>query len=191
MNPPTIGHQKLVDKVRTYARTLKGDPFIYLSHTQEAAKDPLEYNDKIKFAKKAFGDIVVRTNATTLINVMKEIEAKGYENVVLVFGSDRLKAFEYIKKQNGKDYNFESIEIKSAGKRDPDATDSKNTDKKKVSSVEGMSASSMRALAAEEIMDDYTEGKKTYIGFRNGLPKLLQRDAEAVMKSVRKGMNLN
>ena len=51
MNPPTIGHEKLVNKVRAVARAHKGDPLIYLSHTHKLPKDPLEYNDKIKLAK--------------------------------------------------------------------------------------------------------------------------------------------
>ena len=47
----------------------------------------------------------------------------------------------------------------------------------------------MRALAAAEQLDDYTEGGSKYIGFRSGLPKMLQRDAENIMKQVRKGLN--
>ena len=189
MNPPTIGHEKLVNKVRAVARAHKGDPLIYLSHTHKLPKDPLEYRDKIKLAKKAFGNIVKITRANTIIKVLQELEKK-YDEVVLDVGSDRVSDLRnLINDYNGKDYTFDTIKVVSAGERDTDAVDVKETDKKKVRTVSGMSASAMRALAAAEQLDDYTEGGSKYIGFRSGLPKMLQRDAENIMKQVRKGLN--
>ena len=70
MNPPTIGHEKLVNKVRAVARVEKGDPLIYLSHTQNTSKDPIDYTNKVKFAKKAFGSIVKLSRANTIIKVI-------------------------------------------------------------------------------------------------------------------------
>ena len=74
MNPPTVGHEKLVNKVRTVARQEGGQPFIYLSHSQDAKKNPLIYLDKIKFVQKAFGKIAVRSKAKTVIQVLQELE---------------------------------------------------------------------------------------------------------------------
>ena len=173
MNPPTTGHQKLVDKVRTVARLEKGDPLIYLSHTfqdskdENGYKDPLDYNTKIKLAQKAFGKVVVRSDKRIIVDILKELESKGYTDIVMVVGSDRLKSMEFVKKVNGKDYNFNSIKLTSAGQRDPDAD-----------GVEGMSASKMRELAATNNLNQ----------FKDGLAKNLQRDAEKIMKDVQKGM---
>jgi len=188
MNPPTIGHEKLVNKVRAVARRQKGDPLIYLSHTQNKNKDPLDYSDKIKLAKKAFGNIVKMSRSNTIIKVMQELE-KSYKEVVMVVGSDRVRDFrDLINRYNGKDYTFDKIKIVSAGERDPDAVDDTETDKKKVKTVSGMSASAMRALASAGQLEDYTEDGSKYIGFRSGLPRTLQRDAENIMNKVRKGM---
>lgn len=168
MNPPTIGHEKLVNKVRAVARAHKGDPLIYLSHTHKFPKDPIEYIDKIKISKKAFGNIVKMSRANTIIKVLQELEKK-YNEVVLVVGSDRVTDFrELINKYNGKDYSFDTIDVVSAGERDPDADD-----------VSGMSASKMRAIAADGDL----------ASFKQGLPRILQRDAENIMKLVRKGLN--
>ena len=167
MNPPTIGHEKLVNKVRAVARLEKGDPLIYLSHTQKAPKDPIDYANKIKFAKKAFGSVVKMSRANTIIKVMQELEKK-YKEVVLVVGSDRVTDFkELLNKYNGKDYTFDTIKVVSAGERDPDAE-----------GVEGMSASKMRALAADDKEDE----------FKTGLPRNLQRDSSKVYNMVRKGI---
>lgn len=168
MNPPTVGHEKLVNKVRAVARAHKGDPLIYLSHTHKLPKDPLDYNNKIKLAKKAFGRIVKMSRANTIIKVLQELEKK-YDEVVLVVGSDRVSDFrELVNKYNGKDYTFDTIDVVSAGERDPDADD-----------VSGMSASKMRELATKEDLKE----------FKSGLPRNLQRDAENIMKMVRKGLN--
>ena len=173
MNPPTVGHEKLVNKVRTVARLEKGDPLIYLSHTHQdkkdknGFKDPLDYNTKIKYVQKAFGKVVIRSKNRIIVDILKELESKGYTDIVMVVGSDRVKSMEFIKKVNGKDYNFDSIKITSAGERDPDAD-----------GVEGMSASKMRELAANDDLEE----------FKKGLVKNLQRDAEKMMKDVQKGM---
>ena len=35
MNPPTIGHEKLVNKVKAIAKKHGGEPRLYLSHSQD------------------------------------------------------------------------------------------------------------------------------------------------------------
>ena len=45
VNPPTIGHARLFN---TTARASKGgDYYIFLSHTQDSKKNPLDYNTKV------------------------------------------------------------------------------------------------------------------------------------------------
>ena len=186
MNPPTIGHAKLVDKVQSVAKSEKADARVYLSHTQNSKKDPLSYKEKIRLAKKAFGAVMQESNSKTLIQILKELESDGYTDIVAVFGGDRIGEMEtLIKKYNGKDYNFDSIKVVSAGERDADSTDPSIKKKKKhVTKVSEMSASAMRELAKENQIDDYEEDGKKYIGFRKGLPKKLQGDAERIAKAV-------
>jgi len=170
MNPITVGHEKLVNKVTSVASSKGATPQVYLTRSQDPKKNPLDYNDKIAYAKKAFGNkIVAKSNARTIIEVMKELQNK-FGKVVLVVGSDRVNEFnKLLNKYNGKDYTFDSIEIVSAGDRDPDAND-----------VSGMSASKMRMLAAAGKPDE----------FKKGLPRKLQRDADRIYNDVRDGMKL-
>ena len=170
MNPITVGHEKLVKKVTSVASSKGATPQVYLTRSQDPKKNPLDYNDKIAYAKKAFGNkIVAKSNARTIIEVMKELQG-NYGKVVLVVGSDRVNEFNtLLNKYNGKDYTFDSIEIVSAGDRDPDAND-----------VSGMSASKMRMLAAAGKPDE----------FKKGLPRKLQRDADKIYNAVRNGMQL-
>ena len=148
MNPPTIGHEKLVNKLKSVASTENADARLYLSHTSKPGSDPLSYNDKIKFAQKAFG-IAYKSSAKQIFQIAKEFQGEGYTDVIMVVGSDRVKEFDtLLKKYNGKgDYDFDSIKVVSAGQRDPDAT-----------GVEGMSGTKLRNLAKDGDMKQFMSG---------------------------------
>ena len=148
MNPPTIGHEKLANKIKKVASKEKADARIYLSHTNKPGSDPLSYNDKIKFANKAFG-IAYKSNAKQIFQVVKELYKQGYTDVVMVVGSDRVKEFDSkLKQYNGKgDYDFDSIKVVSAGQRDPDAK-----------GVEGMSGTKLRNLAKDGDQKTFMKG---------------------------------
>jgi len=165
MNPPTIGHQKLVDKVSSVAKTAKAKDYVFLSHTQNNKKDPLNYDQKIAYAKKAFGNSVTKSRSKTIIQVMQELEKKGHAHIIMVVGSDRVTDFDtLLKKYNGKEYTFSSIQVVSAGERDPDAE-----------GASGMSASKMRAAAQAG-----DENK-----FKKGLPPKLRSSASKIFNDVR------
>ena len=170
MNPVTVGHEKLISKVISTARTKRATPFVYLSHTTDAKKNPLPYDQKLMFAQAAFGSrLVVKSRAKTIIDVAKELQ-RTFKTLILVVGSDRVKEFDtLLKKYNGKEFNFDNIEVISAGERDPDAE-----------GVAGMSASKMRKAAEDGDLDTFTKG----------LPRKLQRQAKSVYGAVRAGMGI-
>lgn len=169
MNPPTIGHEKLVQEVVKVARQEGGKPLVYLSHTYDSKKNPLPYDTKQRLVKRAFGSMVQKSNAKTIFDVMKELDKK-YAKVVLVVGSDRVDEFEtLLGKYNGKDYTFDSVQVVSAGERDPDDD-----------GVSGMSASKMRDLAVNNDIE----------GFKKGLPRKLQGLADWIVTNVRDGLKL-
>ena len=170
MNPITVGHEKLVNKIKSVAKQNSATPKVFISHSQDAKKNPLDYDDKIMLAKKAFGNsIIVKSKSKTIIQIMAELQSK-FSKVILVVGQDRIKDFEtLLNKYNGKDYEFDSIEVVSAGDRDPDAE-----------GVSGMSASKMRAAAF----------KGDLKSFKSGLPKKLEGDADDIYDMVRYGMKI-
>lgn len=176
MNPPTIGHAKLVDVVKSQG----GDPYIFLSQTQKPKTDPLSFQDKLRYAKFFFPEVTIgNPEVKTVIQALQKINSLGYENLIYVAGSDRTQSFEeLINKYNGKDYNFKSIKVVSAGQRDADAE-----------GAEGMSASKLKKLAAEGKLEDWTDetGKKQP-GFRSGVPK--PELADEMFAAVRQGMGI-
>jgi len=90
MNPITTGHEKLAKKIVDVARKENATPLLYLTHSQDAKKNPLSYDDKYDLARKAFGKMVQKSKAKTIIQAMQELE-KNFAKVVLVVGQDRVK----------------------------------------------------------------------------------------------------
>jgi hypothetical protein len=172
MNPPTVGHQALVDKVKEHAEEHGADAHVYLSHSQDAKKNPLSHEHKVKYAQKAFGDIVKNSPAKNPLEALKDLHKKGYQHVTMVAGSDRVDEYKnLLNKYNGHPdhYSFKSINVVSAGHRDPDSE-----------GVSGMSASKMREHAKN---GDHEL-------FKSGLPDAIKPHSKELMQHVRSGMNL-
>jgi hypothetical protein len=172
-NPPTVGHKKLIDKVKTEAKG--GEYRIYPSQTTDPQKNPLNANEKVKYMKLAYPDhaenISSSSDLRTIFDVLTALNEDGYTEVTIVVGGDRVAEFNSLaQKYNGQNYEFDRIDVISAGGRDPDAE-----------GVEGMSASKMRKAAAEGDFET----------FRKGIPDQMSlKDKEKLFKSVRSGMQL-
>jgi len=185
-NPPTIGHEKLIKKVELISQKYRvgsGTAYfcIFPSQSQNSEKDPLGFQEKVYFMKKAFPKY--KENIKSLKSIKSALYAAswlydtGYKNIVMVVGSDRVTDFKVLlRKYNGKKsthgfYDFESIEVESAGERDPDAT-----------GVEGMSASKMRLAVIQNQLET----------FKMGVPSgMSSSDAEKMFDAVAKGMGLS
>ena len=172
-NPPTTGHEKLLDNV---ASSSDDDDYIIVpSRSQDAKKNPLDANMKVSVMQKMFpkhkSKIVNDESNRTIFDVLKKAHTDGYAGVRIVGGADRVGEFEKLANNyNGKLYQFDNLEVMSAGKRDPDSDD-----------VTGMSASKQRKAAAENDLET----------FMKGVPKSLsQKDAEQLFKKIRSSMNI-
>ena len=148
-NPPTTGHEVLINKVKEFAAG--NDYFVFPSHSQDKKKNPLSAEQKVKFMKQMYpfhkDEIIYDAQIRDAIKALKWLEDKGYTDAIFVVGSDRVPAFQFIKQYNGKDYNMNTVEIRSAGERDPDADD-----------VSGMSASKMRKAVQDMDLDTFISG---------------------------------
>ena len=172
-NPPTTGHEKLMDATKKIGRNYR----VYASHTQDANKNPLDYNTKVTYMKRMFpkhSRSIKSDDVRTAIDVAVKLHDEGFKNLTMVVGSDRVREFQkLLDDYNGKEarhgfYDFKTIKVKSAGERDPDAE-----------GVSGMSASKMRKAAQNN----------DYDSFKLGLPPRF-RDGEKLFKEVQKKMRV-
>ena len=177
-NPPHGGHELLINKVISTAKKYGHEHSIYASQSQDSNKNPLGYNDKIKYMKAAFkqANVVKDPKMKNPFFVAKKLSDEGYKHVILVVGGDRVKDLEreirkYIgHKDPNKSFNFDTFSVVSAGKRDPDSDD-----------VTGMSASKMRSLASDGDFD----------GFSKGVPSSMSSsNTRKMYDSIRKSMGV-
>jgi hypothetical protein len=151
-NPPTIGHQKLIEKVQSMARQVNGKGYIFLSHKQNNKTDPLSFQEKQAYITNQINDSsleIGNASANTIIKALQVIQGQGRTRIVMIAGDDRVVEFQKLLNQyNGKPdkagnelYKFDDVQVVSAGQRDPDADD-----------VTGASASKARdwALKGQE-----------------------------------------
>ena len=172
-NPPTTGHELLIKVVQKLAKSHNADHVIYASRTQDKKKNPLSVDRKIHYLKLMFKGVnfaPANDQERTFIEVATALNKK-YKNIIMVAGSDRVPEYEkLLNTYNGKDFHFDTIQVVSAGERDPDADD-----------AAGMSASKMRALAT----------KGDYKQFKKGLPSSVRDiDGKLLMNEIRHAMGL-
>ena len=174
MNPPTIGHKKLLDTVASIGGQYK----IFLSQTQDKKKNPLDYQTKIKFVKAMFPNhaknIVDDSGLNTIVKVASFLYNMGYRNATFVAGSDRLEEMKkLLQTYNGVEgkahgyYKFDVLDFKSSGDREDGAE-----------GVAGISASNARAAAANDDFESFkaSTGAGQY--------------AEPLFKAVKAGMGI-
>jgi len=154
-NPPTIGHEKLIETVLSTAEKANGKAYLFLSHKQNSKTDPLTFQDKQEYIQQFYPTLAVGdAGANTIIKALQKIQSEGRTKIIMVAGSDRVAEFDKLLNQyNGKPdkagndlYKFDDIKVVNAGQRDPDAE-----------GVSGASGSKARALAAKGQEHEFTK----------------------------------
>lgn len=173
-NPPTIGHERVVNHVMQLANNLDAGHSIVLSHSHDGDKNPLTAEQKLRHAQLAFPGANVSTSSPespSLMHHVAKLHAQGVRNLHLVVGQDRVEQFqELLNKYNGVEgahgyFNFDNINVHSAGGRDPDAE-----------GVEGVSGTAQRNHAR----------LNNFEGFRAGAPsRMNDEQAAALMNDIR------
>jgi len=162
MNPPTIGHAKLVDKVHEVAKAHDASHKVVLSHSEDPKKNPLSQEHKIKHAKRFFPKtniVAADKKEPTIFHHAAKMHHEGVKHLHVIAGDDRVKEYSHsLHKYNGHfdkeghGYKFKSITVHSAGKRDPHAK-----------GTEGMSASKMREHATKGHFEEFKKGVPSHV----------------------------
>ena len=172
-NPPTTGHEKLLDTVASSSDD--GDYIIIPSRSNDKKKNPLDPDTKVSVMRQMFPQhserIVNDPQNLSIFDVLKKAHMDGYAGVRIIGGGDRVAEFEKLSNNyNGKLYQFDNLEVRSAGDRDPDGDD-----------VSGMSASKQRKAAAEG----------DFASFRKGVPSTLNnKQARELYNNLRAAMQI-
>lgn len=163
MQPPTVGHEKVFSEMKKLA----GDnpTRIYLSKTHDEKKNPIKYEDKMRFAKMVFGESLTESASNNIVEILKEIETEGFNEICMIVGADRQLRFEtLLNKYNGTDYNFDKITVLSVGERSETGND-----------ITSISGTKMRKAAINNNIATFTMG----------LPDTLKKHSHDILRLIR------
>lgn len=171
--PPTNGHALLVQAVTKLARAQGADHVIYASRSNDKKSNPLPVDRKVYYLKRMFprvNFVAANEEVRTFMEAAKML-SKKYKNLIMVAGSDRIAEYKkLLDKYNGSEFKFDTIEVISAGERDPDSD-----------TASGMSGTKMREAAK----------KGDFASFKKGLPQTLtELDGKRLMNELRVGMGV-
>ena len=172
MNPPTTGHGVVVNKIIEEASKRNADHFVFVSVTQDAAKNPLTHEQKVSYLKKFFpkGNFPLNKAKDPYGAVLYLCE-QGYKHIYMVAGSDQVQNFKSIATYKGKvalrdpqkrTYSFDTFEVIQAGASRVEKTTVEEIRKMLAKGEEVnpmyMSASLMRTAAFENDFDVFLQG---------------------------------
>lgn len=138
MNPPTKGHHEMMQDIVDIAEMKNASALLFLSHSQDKKKNPLDYDFKYYLIKKYApkGLNVVKSDARTIFDAVKHIVKMGARDLIIVGGEDREADFRKLSKYKA-DLKINSIDV-HIGKR-----------------TEGVSGTQLRQYAIDGDYDNY------------------------------------
>jgi nicotinic acid mononucleotide adenylyltransferase len=111
-NPPTAGHHLLAGTVMDTAKQLGAEHRIYGSVTQDPKKNPLTPKQKSRHMRRVLGtrNVVVDPTIVSPFHALKHVSDEGYENVIMITGSDREAIFDKVPEyQKRGDFKFKTF----------------------------------------------------------------------------------
>ena len=127
MNPITRGHEESVHFLLSLAKNENIDAKIFLSRSNDKEKNPLTYEQKVKYLKLCIPDstecIVDIPEVKTPFQAIEYLIDQKYTDVIMIVGSDRVKEFQesvpkYINHPDpNKNLQLDSFVVLSSGER--------------------------------------------------------------------------
>ena len=176
--PPTSGHQLLINTVEQYGAKHGIDHAMFSSRSHDSEKNPLTTSKKFYWLKRFFpkANFINDKKILNPVNMLEYLASIGYTDVVMMGGEDRAVMYTGFKRlikstKNKNGLALNSINFVQAGvRRDPNAK-----------GVEGMSGTKLREAVRQN--------KKSL--FVKGLPSTASKvDRESFFADFRKGMGL-
>lgn len=151
MQPVTLGHERMIQKVVAEAKKHRADHMVFLSQTQKLPSNPLSWDFKRNIAKSCFPGITISEDSSikTPYQALEKL-AESYKNIIFVCGDDRVNHFSSMA-DYAKQWGTKSFITESAGSRNSS-----------LSSVEGVSGSKAR----EAVLSNDFESFYTYMPSR-------------------------
>lgn len=144
------GHEMLIDFMRDKAAELQCEYRVFPSSTHDKKNNPIPFDEKLKMMQTMLPEhasCISTEHPNTIVAILQDLEKSGYTDVYFVCGSDRAASFEkFLPNYNGLEYQFDVLEILSAGKSRNDGI---------IGAIESSSASKIREYVKNNDITSY------------------------------------
>lgn len=164
--PPTVGHEFMVNAVKKIASIQQADHVIFASTNQDKKNNLLSVERKLYYLNRMFP----KTNfalgdESSMLDVLGKLNKK-YKTIILVASDDKIAQYQKIVN----DSKIAGVTVVTTGERDADSD-----------SASGMNSLKMREAAKNGLFEV----------FKNGLPLILtELDGKRLMNEIRQDMGL-
>jgi len=180
MNPITSGHEENVEAAHKIAQKHGADLHVIASHSQDAKKNPLTAEHKLKHLKRAFGHLSnteVKTSskeAPTILHHAAQAHAAGVKHLIIAGGGDRAASYHKLL------HDYNGVKGKAHGHYKFDKISIENTGERKA----GVSGTDMRKHASSGNYDKFKAGLPSKIRSNN-------KHSQELYQHVRSGMGVH
>jgi phosphopantetheine adenylyltransferase len=165
--PPTVGHEFMVNAVKKIASIQQADHIIFASTNQDKKNNLLSIDRKLYYLNRMFPKTNFASGDESSIEDVLGKLAKKYKTIVLVSPEDKTSQYQKIIKN----LKIDNVIVVTTGERDPDSD-----------SANGMNSFKMRESAKTGMFEV----------FKNGLPlSLTELDGKRLMNEIREDMGLD
>lgn len=164
--PPSVGHELLVNAVKKIAFAQRADHLILASTNQDKKINPLIMERKLYYLNRMFPKTNFALFEENLVDILHNLKNK-YKNICIVTSEDQVSEY----KKTLSDIKVNSASVIAVTEKDPDCE-----------LAPGMNCFKMRESAKKGLFE----------AFKNGLPlTLTELDGKRLMNEVRQGMGLD
>lgn len=159
-SPPTIGHQRMIERVRKESEALNCASIVVVSKAHDVESDPLDPSTKMSYLRKMWPDINFELTTDALPSIGHYLNGLGavFDEVVFVCGSDRVSTFtQMFTRSNDKHFHFKKWRVECCGNRDDSGV------------IESISGTKMREAARFGDLREFIKGLPTNCSAMLGL----------------------
>lgn len=120
MQPPTIGHEHLIQRLAAHARENDSQPVVFLSRKEDTKENPVPFVVRRRMLSDAYPDVLFPDlpAVRSPIDAFRWLAGEAVERVWWLCGGDRVEKYQPTAERNRT--RFETVEVVSVGSREGD-----------------------------------------------------------------------
>lgn len=120
MQPPTIGHELLIQRLVTLAKENHSQSVVFLSRKEDTKENPVPFVERHRMLSDAYPDVLFPDlpAVRSPVDAFRWLAGESVERVLWLCGGDRVEKYQPTAERNRT--RFKTVEVVSVGSREGD-----------------------------------------------------------------------